>query len=375
MNKFKKTGAALVVALLLCFNSVAYAYNGIDIASYQNVTDYNKIKASGIDYIYVKATQSNTYINPKMNSQYNGCKSVNIKVGFYHFMSEYTSPSTQAEFFYNQIKNYNYNLMPCLDVETNVRGLSAQDISNRVIEFCNRFKQLSNQDILIYTGSYYERSYFNSTVINNYPMWIAQYYDLTTPTVVNGTKLLGYQATDRAYISGVGYVDADYFTSAIEINNNNTSTIQSNAVSYSINNNYINIAKNYLGSNAKKVQYLLNACGYNLIPDGIIGQNSATAIGNFQSSNNLAKDYMFGNKSKLAAYNKLKNTLCGIKYTTPNQTKYIQYVLKQKGFYTGNIDGVYWKRTEEAVKRFQRYYKLNVDGIVGSQTWYYFIFY
>lgn len=373
MNIIKKIGAALIVVLLLCFNSVAYAYNGIDISSYQNVTDYNKIKASGIDYIYVKSTQSNTYINPKMNSQYNGCKSADIKVGFYHYMSEYVNPSTQAEFFYNKIKNYSYNLMPCLDIETNVRGLSSQYISNRVIEFCNRFKQLSNQDILIYTGSCYERSYFNSTVINNYQMWIAQYYDLQSPTVARGTKLLGYQATDRAYISGVGYVDADYFTSAIEINNNSTSTIQSNTVNYSANNNYVLTAKNYLGNNAKRIQYLLNSCGYNIVTDGVIGQNTATAIGNFQSSSGLTKDYMFGNNSKLAAYNKLKYKTCGLAYKTPEQTKYIQYVLKQKGFYSGNIDGVYWKGTEKAVIKFQSYYGLVQDGVVGPKTWYYLI--
>jgi len=47
----------------------------------------------------------------------------------------------------------------------------------------------------------------------------------------------------------------------------------------------------------------------------------------------------------------------------------LQSVLKTLGFYNGNIDGVFGRRTENAVKYFQRQFRLTSDGVVGRSTW------
>ncbi len=46
----------------------------------------------------------------------------------------------------------------------------------------------------------------------------------------------------------------------------------------------------------------------------------------------------------------------------------IQKRLKNWGYYTGAVDGVYGSKTEEAVKYFQRKNGLSPDGQVGNQT-------
>ena len=50
------------------------------------------------------------------------------------------------------------------------------------------------------------------------------------------------------------------------------------------------------------------------------------------------------------------------------KVKEIQTRLKRWGYYTGNIDGIYGKKTVAAVKYFQRQNGLTVDGICGEQT-------
>lgn len=48
--------------------------------------------------------------------------------------------------------------------------------------------------------------------------------------------------------------------------------------------------------------------------------------------------------------------------------KTIQQKLKNWGYYTGKVDGIFGSKTKEAVKRFQRKNKLTADGIVGAKT-------
>jgi spore cortex-lytic enzyme len=50
------------------------------------------------------------------------------------------------------------------------------------------------------------------------------------------------------------------------------------------------------------------------------------------------------------------------------QVKTVQTRLKNWGYYTGVVDGIYGAQTAEAVKRFQRKNGLTVDGIVGPAT-------
>lgn len=46
----------------------------------------------------------------------------------------------------------------------------------------------------------------------------------------------------------------------------------------------------------------------------------------------------------------------------------IQTRLKRWGYYSGSIDGIYGRKTEEAVRYFQRKNGLTVDGIAGPKT-------
>jgi murein DD-endopeptidase MepM/ murein hydrolase activator NlpD len=46
----------------------------------------------------------------------------------------------------------------------------------------------------------------------------------------------------------------------------------------------------------------------------------------------------------------------------------VQFLLATRGFPSGTIDGDYGPRTETAVRRFQRWARLRVDGVVGPVT-------
>ena len=54
--------------------------------------------------------------------------------------------------------------------------------------------------------------------------------------------------------------------------------------------------------------------------------------------------------------------------STGSEVTQIQKKLKSWGYYSGSIDGIYGKQTEDAVKSFQKKNGLSVDGIAGPQT-------
>lgn len=48
---------------------------------------------------------------------------------------------------------------------------------------------------------------------------------------------------------------------------------------------------------------------------------------------------------------------------------YLQQRLTAKGYYVGQIDGDFGRKTENAVKAYQDEHGLTIDGIVGPKTW------
>lgn len=53
-----------------------------------------------------------------------------------------------------------------------------------------------------------------------------------------------------------------------------------------------------------------------------------------------------------------------------SEVRQIQQRLKNWGYYTGSVDGVYGTRTASAVKKFQKKQNLRADGIAGPATLY-----
>lgn len=55
--------------------------------------------------------------------------------------------------------------------------------------------------------------------------------------------------------------------------------------------------------------------------------------------------------------------------STGAPVKEVQCQLRDFGYYTGGLDGIFGYQTEQALKRFQEDHGLNVTGIVDQKTY------
>lgn len=62
-------------------------YQGIDVSDWQGYIDYNQVRASGIEVVYIKSSQGSNIKDPYFDINYENAKANGLKVGFYHFLT------------------------------------------------------------------------------------------------------------------------------------------------------------------------------------------------------------------------------------------------------------------------------------------------
>ena len=132
------------------------------------------------------------------------------------------------------------------------------------------------------------------------------------------------------------------------------------------------------GSEVIQIQKKLKNWGYySGDVDGIFGSQTLNAVKLFQQKNGLSVDGIAGLQTLRAmgiatsstSSNSSKVSSIPIKYgARGNDVKTIQSKLKDWGYYTGSIDGVFGSGTKSALVSFQKNNGLTADGIVGSKT-------
>jgi len=92
---------------------------GLDIARYQGRIDFDKARAGGVHFIYIKSTEGKDYIDPNFYSNWEGARSAGVARGAYHFMTWCSLASEQAAWFVRNVPADYDSLPPVLDLEWN----------------------------------------------------------------------------------------------------------------------------------------------------------------------------------------------------------------------------------------------------------------
>lgn len=174
---------------------------GIDISNWQVGFD---VKNANIDFIIAKATEGNYFVDKFCDSFIQAAKESNKLFGFYHFANN-NLPEEEAEFFYENCKNYFGEGIPVLDIEDN----SIQNWGEYSDRFAKKLYELTGIWCMIYTSAsnLYRFSGYPD-VWNNCGLWLAGYPQNYTsfieeapPYDIKPWNIVAiWQFTDRLYL-------------------------------------------------------------------------------------------------------------------------------------------------------------------------------
>lgn len=182
--------------------------NGIDIASHQGNINLAVVPC---DFVIIKATGGDFYVNPYCDSRYQLAKKQGKKLGVYHYAHEgkVGDPIKEAEFFLKNIQGYLNDALLVLDYEEQY-NTSTPDWCLR---FLNHVYSKTGVKPLLYINSSTMNSYnWTGVVAGDYGLWLADYNyspkypthmpNIKTPTVKWWKTLAIYQYASDGRLNG-----------------------------------------------------------------------------------------------------------------------------------------------------------------------------
>ncbi len=202
---------------------------GIDVSYWDAGIDWPKVRATGQRFVFVKATEADSYADPTFDDNWRGAKTAGLLRGAYHFFRSNIDPKKQATKFIDYVKSMGDNgeLPPVLDLETN-DGQTKDKVIARAKIWLDLVEAAFNRKPIIYSGQYFLQDYFIETGggppawAKDYPLWLAQYpnnyVDGSQPYLPRGWyKWTFWQYSEKGVVNGINAkVDLNLFNGTLE---------------------------------------------------------------------------------------------------------------------------------------------------------------
>ncbi|HEY8088717.1 MAG TPA: GH25 family lysozyme, partial [Polyangiaceae bacterium] len=180
---------------------------------------------SGKGFAILKATQGNYYTDSDFAANWAALKSAGVVRGAYHFFDATVSGVEQANYFLGVVGTIEAgDLPPTLDIECPVSGQAdclgngssgaapASQIAQAMNDFLATVKTATGLTPIVYSyGSWFADNGVDTTGLENYPLWLADYSGTSCFTVPSPwTAATIWQYDSSGTVSGIN-VDDDYF--------------------------------------------------------------------------------------------------------------------------------------------------------------------
>lgn len=199
---------------------------GIDVSTYQGNINWSAVKADGIDFAIVKATQghavnSNSYLftDRQFANNVTGAHDVGLKVGVYHYLTAKTvkEAQTEAQHFIDTIAPYKprIELWAAVDVEEDKYLPRNKKLLSDIVEAFCAYVAAEGYRPMVYTNPNYLT--YRLERIPDRDLWLALWRDKERKPVGYDTMKVWQYGAEA--VGGIkGFVDSNfgYFEVAVE---------------------------------------------------------------------------------------------------------------------------------------------------------------
>jgi len=186
-----------------------YPITGIDISKHTGKIDFKKVKSQSFDFVFLKATEGENYIDEKFENNYLEAKLNAIPLGAYHFFRFNKSGKVQADHFLSSVRGKSFDLPYVLDIEKwgNLGQTEKVVVIKEISIFIKELEQNTSKSVMIYTNESGFKEYI-SGYFDDKKIWICSFND--PPNIrINWTF---WQHSHKGRIEGAeGYVDINTF--------------------------------------------------------------------------------------------------------------------------------------------------------------------
>lgn len=178
---------------------------GIDVSHFNTVDSWQKVKDSGVRFVYLKGSEGNTYTDPTAGTFFAGARSVGLDVGLYHFArpsDNLDDAVKEAQLLKSVMAKYGVTLKPVLDLEATVPGIDE-------VAWVRKFIKEMGCEVILYTGLWFLQQE-GIKGLSDLPLWVSYYKDTPPPNYDQWSKWTMWQYSDGGSIAGIGgAVDMD----------------------------------------------------------------------------------------------------------------------------------------------------------------------
>jgi lysozyme len=181
-----------------------YTIHGIDVSRYQEVIDWESVKAMNVEgikmgFCFIKATEGLESEDRLFKRNWAKAKEAGLARGAYHFFIPSRSGKAQAEHFIKTVELEPGDMPPVLDVEQ-TNGLPSKKVRERAKEWLVTVENYYGVKPIIYANVDFYQQILKDE-FDDYPLWVAHYLQKEKPRIYRPWHF--WQYSEQGHVNGI----------------------------------------------------------------------------------------------------------------------------------------------------------------------------